>query len=191
MTEQQKEQARARRQQNKEKLAAQRKVHYEKHRAAILQKQAERRAKEPEAHKERERAAKRKAYTTDKERILANNRAWRTDNYARSLLLNLKSRARALGIQCNITIDDIIIPDTCPVLGIPLIPNEGGTRQSDNSPSVDRVDCQGGYTRGNVWVISWRANKLKSDGTLEEFRRLVECWPSTGTIVPVLSAPET
>jgi hypothetical protein len=30
-----------------------------------------------------------------------------------------------------------------------------------------------GYVRGNVEVISWRANSLKRDGTLDEMEKLV------------------
>jgi hypothetical protein len=37
----------------------------------------------------------------------------------------------------------------------------------------DRKDNARGYVKDNVRVISWRANRLKSDATLEELRLLV------------------
>ena len=62
-------------------------------------------------------------------------------------------------------------PDYCPCLGIKLnydgSGKEGWTR-GDDSPSVDRIDSRIGYVEGNVHVISWRANRIKNDSTLEE-----------------------
>jgi hypothetical protein len=62
-----------------------------------------------------------------------------------------------------ITKEDIVIPDTCPLLGTPM-----------ESPSLDRIDSTKGYVKGNVWVISNRANTLKNDATLTELKTLVE-----------------
>ena len=83
-------------------------------------------------------------------------------NRAKSLWSSARARAKNSGLNFNIEPGDITIPDTCPVLGIPM-----------ESPSLDRVDSTQGYVRGNIRVISWRANKLKSDATLDELRRLV------------------
>jgi hypothetical protein len=40
-------------------------------------------------------------------------------------------------------------------------------------PTLDRIHNYLGYIRGNVEVISWRANHLKSDSTLDELRKMV------------------
>jgi len=69
---------------------------------------------------------------------------------------------------------DIIIPDTCPLLGIPLVFHRGKGSQQGNSPSLDRIDSTKGYIKGNVWVISNRANTLKNDASLQELKTLVE-----------------
>ena len=74
-----------------------------------------------------------------------------------------KYRAKQKGLDFNITKEDIIIPDTCPLLGTPM-----------ESPSLDRIDSTKGYIKGNVWVISNRANTLKNDATLTELETLVE-----------------
>src|SRR5580692_6046027 len=104
------------------------------------------------------------------------DRAIRKRKYAKRtseqrLLRNAKHSAWLRGTTVSITLEDIIIPDVCPVLGIPLF-RQGGTRTA-NSPSLDRLDNTKGYVKGNVWVISWRANKLKGESTLAELEALV------------------
>lgn len=83
------------------------------------------------------------------------------------MLRTSKHRAKKLGIDFNLTTDDICIPMCCPVLGIPLTKSDkaGG---SPDSPSIDRIDNTRGYVKGNVRVISNRANKLKSNATVRE-----------------------
>ena len=43
-----------------------------------------------------------------------------------------------------------------------------GQKRLENSASLDRIDNVKGYIPGNVQVISWRANRVKSDATLDE-----------------------
>jgi hypothetical protein len=85
---------------------------------------------------------------------------------AHKLFMDAKSRAVKYGLAFNITKDDVFVPNFCPVLGIPLKPTIG--KCSANSPTLDRIDSSKGYTRGNVCVISFRANTIKSDATAEE-----------------------
>lgn len=44
---------------------------------------------------------------------------------------------------------------------------------SNNSPTIDRINPKLGYIKGNVWVISNKANRFKNDATLEELELLV------------------
>lgn len=67
-----------------------------------------------------------------------------------------------------------MIPETCPVLGIPL--TIGGKR-SPSSPSLDRIDPALGYVPGNIRVISDRANRLKGARSLHALLRLAERGP--------------
>lgn len=82
-----------------------------------------------------------------------------------------RCRARKFNREFDIEVTDIVIPDKCPVLGLPMISTKGTT--GDTSPTLDRIDSSKGYTKGNIAVISWRANRLKSNGTLEDFEKIV------------------
>lgn len=95
----------------------------------------------------------------------------------KKMLYAARQRARKNGIECTITVDDIVIPEICPVLGIPLFSTLGKGQQPptllSNSPSLDRWDNTKGYIPENIRVISMRANDLKSDATLEEMEAVV------------------
>jgi len=89
------------------------------------------------------------------------------------MLTRAKSRAKQKNIPFNLTLEDIEVPETCPLLGIPIEiqPKKG---YHPNSPSLDKIIPEKGYIKGNVWVISNRANTLKNDATLQELKTLVE-----------------
>ena len=80
-------------------------------------------------------------------------------------------RARKFNILFTINKSDIIIPEFCPVLGIKL--EFGIGKKHDNSPSLDRIDNNKGYTKDNIMVISCRANQIKNCGTAEEHEKIV------------------
>lgn len=72
----------------------------------------------------------------------------------------------------NIEPTDIVIPVKCPLLNVPIF--SGHRASHAQSPSLDRVIPSLGYVKGNVWVISYRANAIKQDATLEELELLVK-----------------
>jgi hypothetical protein len=66
-----------------------------------------------------------------------------------------------------------IAGDFCPVLGVPL--SFGGTRTlTENSASLDRIDPEKGYVVGNVAVISFKANTIKSNANASEIRAVAD-----------------
>lgn len=89
----------------------------------------------------------------------------------KTLWKSAKQRAKERNMPFTITMEDITIPDVCPVLGIKLKVSPGN--RCDNSPSLDRIDSKKGYTPSNVVVVSWRVNDIKKDATLTELRRIV------------------
>ena len=82
------------------------------------------------------------------------------------MLKRSKSRALQKGYEHNLELTDITIPSHCPLLGIALEVGVGGCQP--NSPSLDRIDPRKGYVKGNVWVISNKANSIKNNATPEE-----------------------
>lgn len=107
-----------------------------------------------------------------REKRKAETRNWISANPERYLLKNAKDRAIKKGLEFTIKQEDIKIPSNCPVFGTPLIQSLG-RGWSDNTPSLDRVDSKRGYTADNIRVISYRANVIKRDGTVEEFQKIV------------------
>lgn len=97
----------------------------------------------------------------------ANRRTPKGCQYA--LYNRAKSRAKQFKWKFNISLDDIIVPEKCPILGIPLTVSE---KMSDGSPSLDRIDNSLGYVKGNVQVISVKANTIKSNATMEEIEKV-------------------
>lgn len=83
-----------------------------------------------------------------------------------SLLSNAKERAKRRGTICNISADDIKIPEFCPILGIKLERGVGGLQP--NSPTLDEIIPGNGYTVDNIQVISHKANTMKSNATKDE-----------------------
>ena len=88
------------------------------------------------------------------------------------MLERAKSRAKKNNLPFNLELNDIIIPERCPLLGIKIESTE--VRNSPNNPSLDKIIPEKGYIKGNVWVISNRANTLKNDASLQELELLVE-----------------
>ena len=98
------------------------------------------------------------------------NKQWLKD-HRKKLWYAAKARSVSKKIDFNITMEDITIPEYCPVFKIKL--EQSNTKQADNSPSLDRIDNSKGYEKGNIRVISWKANRAKGDSTLEELKQLI------------------
>lgn len=114
-----------------------------------------------------------------RERQRASTRKHRVLNPRSMFLRSIRWRAKAQGMVCTLTIDDLVIPEFCPVLGMRLTFGMGlgeGRRDgaADSRASVDRLDSSKGYTPDNIVIVSWRANRIKSDATAAELKALAE-----------------
>lgn len=92
-----------------------------------------------------------------------NNRDWLA-----LLVSRTKYRAKKIGVPFDLVVEDIHIPERCPVLGIPLKHCIGPRGFSDYAPSLDRIIPRFGYVRGNVRIVSARANRIRYNATPAE-----------------------
>lgn len=95
-----------------------------------------------------------------------------------ALCASARFRGRKKGLPATITPADIRWPTHCPVLGLALdYPERSGERGTQhaqpNWPSLDRWKPELGYVPGNVFVISVRANTIKSNATWQELQAVV------------------
>ncbi len=88
-----------------------------------------------------------------------------------SLYHSCKSRAKKNGIPFDLDAEYIAKllneSEKCPLLGIPY--DDGRYTQS-----LDKIIPELGYIKGNVWAVSYRANSIKNDASIDELRMIVE-----------------
>lgn len=91
----------------------------------------------------------------------------------------LRKRSAKAGIPFNLTCDDLLeaFPKDgrCPVLGMTLVFGPNGSRGNRTNASVDRTIPRLGYVRGNISIVSMRANSIKQDASASEVAR-VAAW---------------
>jgi len=118
------------------------------------------------ANRKRLNASVRGNYKKTRSKQQAYGLKWRSKHPTAVLLASARIRARKTGVPFAIKRSDIVIPDLCPFLGIPLIPQHHGTPGGGKeSPSLDRIIPSLGYVPGNIQVISHLANNMKSFAT--------------------------
>ena len=123
------------------------------------------------AHPTGQREADRRWRKSHPKQAKDRNRSWCYKNPERTMWHAAKNRAQKANAPFSIAVGDIVIPKRCPVLGIRLFQSQKG--RSDNSPSLDRQNPRRGYVPGNVAVISFRANRIKNDATVQELEKLL------------------
>lgn len=107
-------------------------------------------------------------YEENRDRLRANMKRWIENNPEAHILNRTRASAKNRGLEFNLTLDDIVIPEVCPYLGIPLTQRLDGNGRSWSSASVDRMDPTKGYVKGNIEIISTKANTMKNNASPEE-----------------------
>jgi hypothetical protein len=99
-------------------------------------------------------------------------------NPARAILQNMlwdtRKRAKSKRIEHDLDYEflESLYCSHCPISGDSLLWERGHGKPQDTSPSLDRIDPRKGYTRDNVWIISYRMNRIKNDATPEELETI-------------------
>ena len=93
-----------------------------------------------------------------------------------SMVTNARRRAKNKGLPFDIDLPYLksIWPenDMCPVLNFKMKHNTNQCRY--DSPALDRIIPDKGYVKGNVIVISSRANWIKSDSLPKEMYKVAD-----------------
>ena len=111
-------------------------------------------------------------YHLNKEKILKYSKLYRHKNRILCMWQGARRRAKRDSLDFTIKRSELVIPEICPVLGIPLFYLPDG-KTGDNTPSLDRIIPSLGYVKGNVAVISKKANIMKQNNTLETLEALM------------------
>lgn len=82
----------------------------------------------------------------------------------------------------TVTFGELTWPTHCPILGMEI--DYFAEITQENSCSFDRIDSTKGYITGNVQIISWRANRIKNDGTAAEHELIAQYLRSLDTKTP-------
>jgi len=94
---------------------------------------------------------------------------WTQVPYEKRMLNRVASKCRKYGIEFNLELADIVFPPECPIFHKPFIYGD-----TDWTYSIDRIDPGKGYIKGNIQVISNRANMLKNNATSSELRLVAD-----------------
>jgi hypothetical protein len=111
------------------------------------------------------------------------DKEWRASSLFLAMKDKFKNKQQAAKYgkhEWNLVFNDLEWPLVCPILGLEL--DYFCSVRTENSVSFDRIDNEKGYVKGNVVVMSWRANRIKNDGTAEEHQKIADfltIFPST------------
>jgi hypothetical protein len=93
-----------------------------------------------------------------------------------TLLSKAKKRAKDEGIPYDLDLEYVmsIVTTHCPVFNTELSWQTKSGYRTDSAPSLDKIKPELGYVKGNVAWVSWRANRIKNNGSSEEHRRIAD-----------------
>jgi hypothetical protein len=91
----------------------------------------------------------------------------------------LRQKCKSKNLPFTINFNDLERPEYCPVFGTKLNYGcstgiDGKQTRDPNKASIDKLIPELGYIPGNVFIISLRANKLKSNMTMEELKKILK-----------------
>ena len=95
------------------------------------------------------------------------------------LIFGFRNRAKKQNVPFDLTVEDMKdliknAADMCPALGVKMEIAKLFANDSNYSPSFDRIDPKKGYIKSNIVIVSNKANRIKSDATVDEIRKVAD-----------------
>ena len=145
-------------------------AHYEKHGGRHIDPAAEKiyRARSYLRNKDKILESTKEWAENNKDKVKTYKKKWKDRNYLKMKLREAARRARDNNLDMNITLEDLVLTELCPILKIPLLRANDEGYKLRNAPSLDRIIPELGYVKGNIQIISQKANIMKQDATIEE-----------------------
>lgn len=95
-----------------------------------------------------------------------------------------KARAKKQGLDFDLTQEYIQsiwpVDNKCPVFRFDLTKSNLGESR-DQSPSLDRIIPLKGYVKGNVTIVSLKANRMKNNGSLDDLQKVIDYYTFLNT----------
>jgi hypothetical protein len=95
------------------------------------------------------------------------------------LLSAFKNRAKKQNVTFDLTVEDMrdLIKkanNVCPVLGVKMETSKLFANDNNYSPSFNRIYPKKGSTKNNIVIISTKANRIKTDATVDKIRKVAD-----------------
>lgn len=134
---------------------------------------SERRSRDIESSRAKERAQ----YYKNRDKEIAAKKRYRKNlkeaNYFKHFIMNKKKSMMRADITWDLDERYLreLFTGVCPVFGCAI---HAGGAKDDCKAELDRLIPSKGYVRGNVRWISSRANRLKSDASIDELKKILK-----------------
>jgi hypothetical protein len=145
-------------------------------------KQQEYDAKRYQANKEEYKKKAKEYYEANKKEVIQKELRKRKEDPVYAMVNRCRRRDKLDGRVPDINIKYIrsIWPEDncCPIFKTPFTTGPDTVRMN---ASLDRIDPNKGYVKGNVVVVSFQANAIKNNATIDELRAVVEYYSQLAT----------
>lgn len=103
--------------------------------------------------------------------------------YVSGVLANKRAKCRDKGLPFDLNKDNIPpIPETCPALGIPIVPWNG--KLTAHTATLDRIFPDRGYVASNLIWVSHKANCIKTNATWQEIQKVADFYRNLVPDIP-------
>lgn len=100
---------------------------------------------------------------------------------AKNKISKLKSRCKASGIECNLDVEwyTAKLKGCCELTGRKFkhtkpFSNAVLHKNGNRTPTIDRIDPKGGYTKDNCRMVTWEVNQMKRQHSDSYLLKLAE-----------------